>query len=119
MSITVVDGAHDSFAQNTSRNLIVENVTLARQVSKCRYFRHYKMYQYACMPTFVLNIATLELSNFVQTSPIVPPLQEFMNQEEYDIEQTLIQKQKEVGGCKFDKNVIGSTSSEDNEHSIC
>ncbi|CAK9233636.1 unnamed protein product [Sphagnum troendelagicum] len=59
------------------------------------YFRHYKMYQYACMPTFVLNIATLELSNFVQTSPIVPPLQEFMNQEEYDIEQALIQKQKE------------------------
>jgi hypothetical protein len=42
-----------------------------------------------------------------------------MNQEEYDIEQALIQKQKEVGGCKFDKNVIGSTSSEDNEHSIC
>jgi hypothetical protein len=114
MSITVVDGAHDSSAQNTSRNLIVENVTLARQVSKCRYFRHYKMYQYACMPTFVLNIATLELSNFVQTSPIVPPLQEFMNQEEYDIEQALIQKQKEVGGHKFERTSLAAQT-----HSIC
>jgi len=61
-----------------------------------RYFRHYKMYQYAFMPTFILNIETLETANFVELPPYVYPLRTYMPQEEYDEELELIRKAKEV-----------------------
>lgn len=64
-----------------------------------RYFRHYKMYQYACMPTFILNIETLEVGNFVDFAPEVPPLRDFLDQEGYDAELARIQKEREVGCC--------------------
>ena len=57
------------------------------------------MYQYACMPTFILNIETLEVGNFVEFAPEVPPLRDFLDQEGYDAELARLQKEREVGCC--------------------
>lgn len=54
------------------------------------------MYQYACMPTFILNLETLEVGNFVHFPPAVPPLVKFLPQDEFDAEMERIQKEKEV-----------------------
>lgn len=54
------------------------------------------MYQYAFMPTFILNIETLETENFVELPPYVWPLKTFMPQEEYDEEWEIIRKAIEV-----------------------
>lgn len=54
------------------------------------------MYQYACMPTFILNLETLEVGNFVDFPPAVPPLVKFLTQDEFDAEMARIQKEREV-----------------------
>lgn len=54
------------------------------------------MYQYAFMPTFILNIETLETGNFVELPPYIYQLTAFADQDEYDEEQERIRKEKEV-----------------------
>lgn len=48
------------------------------------------------MPTFILNLETLEVGNFVDFPPAVPPLVKFLPQDEFDAEMERIQKEKEV-----------------------
>lgn len=63
------------------------------------------MYQYAFMPTFILNIETLDSENFVELPPYVWPLKTFMPQEEYDEEWAIIRKAIEVCFLKFASSV--------------
>nr|XP_024398972.1 coiled-coil domain-containing protein 189-like [Physcomitrium patens] len=60
-----------------------------------KYFRHYKMYQYAFMPTFILNIETLETSNFVEVAPLVRALKGALTQDEKDVEDEQVKKRDE------------------------
>lgn len=54
------------------------------------------MYQYAYMPTYILNVETLETANFVELPPYIYPLKTYMPQEEFDEEMELIRKAREV-----------------------
>lgn len=54
------------------------------------------MYQYAFMPTFILNIETLETSNFVEVAPLVRALKGALTQDEKDEEDEQVKKRDEV-----------------------
>lgn len=54
------------------------------------------MYQYAFMPKFILNIETLETSNFVEVAPLVRALKGALTQDEKDVEDEQVKKRDEV-----------------------
>lgn len=48
------------------------------------------------MPTFILNIETLETSNFVEVAPLVRALKGALTQDEKDVEDEQVKKRDEV-----------------------
>lgn len=68
------------------------------------------MYQYAFMPTFILNIETLETGNFVELPPYIFQLKAFAPQDEYDEEQERIRKEQEVSSIPFLRNSCSNIS---------
>jgi hypothetical protein len=99
-----MDKSVESFLPLTRRFIfgtLISRRSLNGLICANRYFRHFKMYQYAFMPTFILNIETLETGNFVELPPYIFQLKAFAPQDEYDEEQERIRKEQEVSSIPF------------------